>query len=213
MQYDVEINGRVRRVVVRRAGDGFAVAVDDRAFHVDAARVDAHTLSLVIGEEVRPADTVRLKADTMTEDATIEDATTDPVVSGFSRTGTSETVRRTYEVTVAAGAASSDLAVGVGSTPFVVGFSGVNGRRGHRTRDAGSHKGTGPQRVVAPMPGKIVRVLIHPGQAVVVRQPLVVVEAMKMENELRAGREGTVAEIHAREGESVDAGALLVVIQ
>jgi len=63
------------------------------------------------------------------------------------------------------------------------------------------------------MPGKIVRVLIHTGQAVVVRQPLVVVEAMKMENELRAGREGTVAEIHAREGESVDAGALLVVIQ
>ena len=41
------------------------------------------------------------------------------------------------------------------------------------------------------------------------RQPVVVVEAMKMENELRAGRDGTVAEIHAREGMSVDAGALL----
>jgi acetyl-CoA/propionyl-CoA carboxylase biotin carboxyl carrier protein len=41
----------------------------------------------------------------------------------------------------------------------------------------------------------------------------VVVEAMKMENELRASREGTVAEIHASEGMSVDAGALLVVIQ
>ena len=191
MQYDVEINGRMRRVAVRRAGDGFAVAVDDRAFHVDVARVDAHTWSLVVGECVGPVKTVRQKADTTTE------------VPG----------RRTYEVTVAAGAASSDLAVGVGSTPFVVGVSGVNGRRGHRTRDDGLHKSTGPQRVVAPMPGKIVRVLIHPGQAVVVRQPLIVVEAMKMENELRAGREGTVAEIHAREGESVDAGALLVVIQ
>jgi biotin carboxyl carrier protein len=41
----------------------------------------------------------------------------------------------------------------------------------------------------------------------------VVVEAMKMENELRAAREGTVAEVHAREGLSVDAGALLLVIQ
>jgi biotin carboxyl carrier protein len=47
----------------------------------------------------------------------------------------------------------------------------------------------------------------------VVRQPVVVVEAMKMENELRAGRAGTVAEVHAREGQSVEAGALLVVIQ
>jgi biotin carboxyl carrier protein len=41
----------------------------------------------------------------------------------------------------------------------------------------------------------------------------VVVEAMKMENELRASRDGTVAEIHAREGMSVEAGALLIVIQ
>ena len=52
-----------------------------------------------------------------------------------------------------------------------------------------------------------------PAIAFAPRQPLVVVEAMKMENELRAGRDGTVADIHAREGMSVEAGALLVVIQ
>ena len=63
------------------------------------------------------------------------------------------------------------------------------------------------------MPGKVVRVLVKAGDAVRARQPVVVVEAMKMENELRADREGTVAEIHAREGVSVEAGALLVVIQ
>jgi biotin carboxyl carrier protein len=56
-------------------------------------------------------------------------------------------------------------------------------------------------------------VLVAPGDRVTARQPLVVVEAMKMENELRAGRDGTVSEIHAREGVSVDAGALLIVIQ
>jgi biotin carboxyl carrier protein len=63
------------------------------------------------------------------------------------------------------------------------------------------------------MPGKIVRVLVKPNDPVRVRQPLVVVEAMKMENELRAQRDGTVAEIHVRQGASVEAGALLVVIQ
>jgi biotin carboxyl carrier protein len=63
------------------------------------------------------------------------------------------------------------------------------------------------------MPGKVVRVLVKAGDAVRARQPVVVVEAMKMENELRADRDGTVTEIHAREGTSVDAGALLIVIQ
>ena len=48
------------------------------------------------------------------------------------------------------------------------------------------------------------------GDAVHARQPLIVVEAMKMENELRAGRDGTVAEIHVKEGASVDAGAPLI---
>ena len=60
------------------------------------------------------------------------------------------------------------------------------------------------------MPGKVVRVLVATGDAVRVRQPLVVVEAMKMENELRAGRDGHVAAIHVREGASVDAGTLLI---
>ena len=63
------------------------------------------------------------------------------------------------------------------------------------------------------MPGKIVRVLVKTGDAVTARQPVVVVEAMKMENELRASRDGTVAEIQVSEGMSVDAGALLLVIQ
>ena len=89
----------------------------------------------------------------------------------------------------------------------------VNGRRtGRRGADAGAGA-HGEQTVVAPMPGRVVRVLVAPGDEVERRQPVVVVEAMKMENELRASREGTVAEIHASEGMSVDAGALLVVIQ
>jgi len=68
----------------------------------------------------------------------------------------------------------------------------------------------GPHTVVAPMPGKIVKVLVRPGDAVQARQGLVVVEAMKMENELRAPRAGTVRALHVQSGDPVDAGQLLV---
>src|SRR5207249_3257894 len=57
----------------------------------------------------------------------------------------------------------------------------------------------GPARLVAPMPGRIVRVLAEPGQEVEAGQGLVVMEAMKMENELRSPRAGRVVEVHARE--------------
>ncbi len=63
------------------------------------------------------------------------------------------------------------------------------------------------------MPGKIVRVLVQAGDTVAARQGLVVVEAMKMENELRASRPGRVREVSVSEGQSVDAGATLVVVE
>ena len=72
--------------------------------------------------------------------------------------------------------------------------------------------GSGHQRVMAPMPGRVLRVLVKVGDLVTHRQGLVVVEAMKMENELTAPRAGTVTEIAVTEGISVEAGRLLVVI-
>jgi biotin carboxyl carrier protein len=82
-----------------------------------------------------------------------------------------------------------------------------------RVRGRGGAAGRqGPQRVVAPLPGRVVKVLVKPGDAVTARQALVVVEAMKMENELRSPRDGTVAEVRAAEGTSVEANAVLVVI-
>jgi len=113
------------------------------------------------------------------------------------------------EASVIAGGVDGRVTVHVGGTAVPV---TVNGRgRFDRHNDRGD-SGSGPQRVIAPMPGKVVRVAVAVGDAVSARQPVVVVEAMKMENELRASRDGIVAEIHAREGMSVDAGALLVVI-
>jgi biotin carboxyl carrier protein len=58
----------------------------------------------------------------------------------------------------------------------------------------------------------VVRVLAKAGDAVKARQPVVVIEAMKMENELRAARDGRVTEMAARDGQSVEAGVLLAVI-
>jgi len=63
------------------------------------------------------------------------------------------------------------------------------------------------------MPGKVVKVLVKPGDAVTTRQGVVVVEAMKMENELRSPKAGTVTQVTAAEGMSVEAGAALLVIE
>ena len=71
----------------------------------------------------------------------------------------------------------------------------------------------GPARVQAPMPGKLVRVLVSAGQDVGAGQGLVVMEAMKMENEIRAPRAGRVKEAPVREGQAVETGALLVLLE
>ncbi len=71
----------------------------------------------------------------------------------------------------------------------------------------------GPQKVVAPMPGRIAKVLVKVGDTVTARQGLVVVEAMKMENELRSSRAGVVVDVRAVEGARVESNAVLVVVE
>jgi biotin carboxyl carrier protein len=63
------------------------------------------------------------------------------------------------------------------------------------------------------MPGKIVKVLVKAGDSVQQRQGLVVVEAMKMENELRSPKVGTVSEVRVEEGTLVEAGTILVIVE
>ena len=84
--------------------------------------------------------------------------------------------------------------------------------KGWKGRTGGLQLAYGRQEVVAPMPGKIVRVLVTAGQNVEVGQGLLVVEAMKMQNEIRAPKRGQAARLFVREGQTVSAGEPLLVI-
>jgi len=92
---------------------------------------------------------------------------------------------------------------------FHVKIEGDAARRRGGTTD-GHH--AGGQRLVAPMPGKVAAVLVTVGQPVERGAGLVVLEAMKMENEFRATGSGVVTEIHVSPGQAVNAGDLLVVV-
>jgi biotin carboxyl carrier protein len=81
-----------------------------------------------------------------------------------------------------------------------------------RRRRSSAAEAEGRQQVVAPMPGKVVRVLVQVGDAVEVKQGLFVVEAMKMQNEVRSPKSGKVERLLVTEGQAVNAGEILAVV-
>jgi biotin carboxyl carrier protein len=168
MMFDVEINGRNRRVSVERsAPDQYRITVDGRAHEVDAARVGTLGLSLLL--------------------------------DGM----------RSRDVQVAPARATGEMLIRLeGRTARAT----LNGRRPRAGFDA-SARAHGEQKVVAPMPGRVVRVLVAAGDTVAARDAVVVVEAMKMENELRALKAGRVKTVAVEAGASVEAGRVLVVIE
>ena len=112
-------------------------------------------------------------------------------------------------VAIAPGTAQGELLAYLGGRIAPI---AVNGRRtGRGAADAGG-AAHGEQRITAPMPGRVVRVLVAPGDQVEARQPVIVVEAMKMENELRSPKTGRVKDVAVAAGNSVEAGRVLVVI-
>ena len=78
--------------------------------------------------------------------------------------------------------------------------------------NAASRRGGDIETVRAPMPGKVVRVLVAPGDTVEAGQGVMVVEAMKMQNEMKASRSGRVLAVAAKEGATVTAGEVLATI-
>lgn len=113
---------------------------------------------------------------------------------------------RSFEAHVRA--AAGEIVVTIQGREFAF---GVDDPRERRKRGA-TLEAEGKQQVVASMPGKIVRVLVAAGQAVNSGQGIVVVEAMKMQNELRSPKTGKVERLLVKEGQAVSAGDVLAVI-
>jgi biotin carboxyl carrier protein len=85
--------------------------------------------------------------------------------------------------------------------------------RSFRGRKDSARFETGARKLVAPMPGKIVRILAREQMAVEVGQGVVVVEAMKMQNEIKSPKHGTVKSLSVKEGAAVNAGDVLAIVE
>ena len=118
---------------------------------------------------------------------------------------------RSYEVDVVE-EGEGVLAIWVDGEPHHIEFEEEGRRRRRGAKGPGRGEG-GRQTIVAPMPGKVVKVLVSPEQEVSAGQGVIVIEAMKMENELKASGPGVVKEIRVQEGAGVGGGEILVVIE
>jgi biotin carboxyl carrier protein len=105
----------------------------------------------------------------------------------------------------------------LGETHIIVGSerfaAEVRDPRSLRSRRAAAGHEAGPAKILAPMPGKIVRLIASEGDEVEAGQGLVVVEAMKMQNEIKATKKGKVTKIAVKEASAVNAGDLLAIVE
>jgi biotin carboxyl carrier protein len=105
---------------------------------------------------------------------------------------------------------ATDLHLWVGSTRFVVELRDPRSLRSRQTA-AGDEKG--PRKIVAPMPGRVVRVLVAENSGVEAGQGIVVVEAMKMQNEIKSPKKGVVKKISTIPGAAVNPGDVLAIVE
>ncbi len=170
MTFEIELSGRLRHVSIERSRPGrYRVSLDGVVHEVDAARVGAHGLSLLLDD------------------------------------GTS----MSRELQVVPSGSVAELLVGIDGRTVAV---GVNARRTRRRANA-EVDADGEQTITAPMPGRVVRVLAAEGDEVAAGQAVVVVEAMKMENELRSPKSGRVTRVAVTPGMSVEGGRVLIVVE
>ena len=185
MIFEIAIGDKLRTVGIVRKGGVLHVDLDGRTHIVDARRISDSVVSMLVqrGDGAAPSRSI---------DAAFASS--------------QQPARRS----LGEGGGDFDVHLDGRTIPVQIRPAGSFGRQNKAGTGAPT---TGPQRVVAPMPGKVVRVLVKPGDEVKARQGLVVVEAMKMENELRAARDGRVRDVAVTEGQSVDAGAVLLIVE
>lgn len=184
MKLDVRIDGFMRSVAIERDAQGeLHAAIEARG--VDSRRADAKIVA-------EPAAVPNLQTDAID----LGGGAYSILLGGLA-----------FEVQVVPEA--HGLSVLCRGQQF---HASVRDTRAWRRGDGGGPEAQGRQQVVAPMPGKVVRVLVAAGEVVEARQGLVVVEAMKMQNEIRAPKSGLVDRVFVREGQAVTSGEPLVSI-
>ena len=104
---------------------------------------------------------------------------------------------------------ANDFYLWVGDTRFAVEVRDPRSLRG-RSRAADDH---GPRKITAPMPGKVVRLLVHEGDDVEAGAGVAVVEAMKMQNEIKSPKKGTIQKLLVGAGAAVNAGDVLAIVE
>ena len=117
---------------------------------------------------------------------------------------------RVYECRVRPGARET-FNVHIGSHLYTITLADPKRLRGAQA--SGAQAGEGTAQIVAPMPGKVVRVLVSLGAQVEAGDGLVIVEAMKMQNEMKSPKAGKVTALHAEVGSAVNAGDVLVMVE
>src|SRR5580698_3593759 len=163
----------------------YDVVVDDKTHHVELIRGEKSWICKVDGKEVE-----------VDAELTARDILS--VLVG----GKSYEIKRERSL-------QGELHMVIGSARYAV---DVQDPRSLRTRRAIAGVDAGPQKLKAPMPGKIVRVLVAEKDEVKAGQGIIVMEAMKMQNEMKSPKDGIVEKILAAEGSAVNAGDTLAII-
>jgi len=212
MTFEIDVEGRTRTISVERIGRAgrYRVAVDGHPHVVDAVRIGEFGLSLLIAPAEKGTATFSGAVADEKVAVPFSGAVADEKVAVPFFGAEKVAVPAARDVQVTPGMTRGELLVTLDGRSVAV---TVNGRRTGRASTQAGAQTAGEHSVVAPMPGRVVRILVSPGDDVAARQGVIVVEAMKMENELLSPRAGRVKDVSVTAGTLVDAGRILVVIE
>ncbi|HZW94997.1 MAG TPA: biotin/lipoyl-containing protein [Candidatus Eremiobacteraceae bacterium] len=162
----------------------YEVTIDGKSYRLNLNRVDGRWLCRLDGQELE-VDAILARPDVLS-----------------LRIG-----NQAYEIK--SEHVANDLHLWVGSKRFAVEIRDPRSLRG-RTRGGDDQ---GPKKITAPMPGKVVRLLVREGDEVEPGTGVAVVEAMKMQNEIKSPKKGSVQKILVGEGATVNAGDVLAIVE
>ncbi len=194
---EIEFAREARTIEVERTGEHLHCAIDGRALEASAVEIAPGVYSILIGGE--------------SLEARVEPSATGlrVIVAGREYAAALRAPRQWRRARGAAAQAGGGRPASGAGRQSAAAIR--EPRQGRRDRGAAA-QAEGRQQVVAPMPGKIVRVLVKAGETVQAGQGIVVVEAMKMQNEVRAPKSGILERLLVTENQAVSTGELLAVV-